>query len=283
MFYPNKKSFFLVRYLSSVEENILTDSLLMESEKGMEMVLDSLLIDDFNVKDLLSGDVQAISMFLRSTAYGDKIELNVHCPVCKHQDKIDYQISSFKMKDIQVVPTSEMLLVTELPVTKKIIKMRVPTFLEEFSLKGSSEGFIQKLIKVTKVLGDITDGRVIAGMIPKLPMLDSKHLRKFLEENTPGVQADIPHECTACGHSYVQKFRSDENFLNLPESYRERVMEERFLVSHYNQGGTNWVDTSLMPATERRWLINRISKELQEKKAATEKKVDKSTVKRRVR
>jgi len=69
LYYPENKSFFYVRYLSYEEEYILTDQTIMENGDGLRKVLEAVIIDDFDINKLVPGDVQAISMFLRSTAF----------------------------------------------------------------------------------------------------------------------------------------------------------------------------------------------------------------------
>jgi hypothetical protein len=57
LFYENKKSFVLVKYLTGIEENILTSPMLNEYDLAMDMALKSLILDDdINVDDLLVGD-----------------------------------------------------------------------------------------------------------------------------------------------------------------------------------------------------------------------------------
>jgi len=82
-FYKNKQSYVLVRYLTAVEEQVLSDEFLVESGQGIKMVIENLLMTDIPVGELVLGDFQSILIFLRSTAYGDSIEVSPVCPYCK--------------------------------------------------------------------------------------------------------------------------------------------------------------------------------------------------------
>src|ERR1035437_630556 len=86
-FYKGNKSSLFVRYLTAIEENLLTDQNLMESGKGLGFVLDNVIIDnDILSSDLVLSDYQAVLLFLRSTAYGDNIDSKFICPHCNKEN-----------------------------------------------------------------------------------------------------------------------------------------------------------------------------------------------------
>ena len=77
MFYKNKKSSLKVGYLTASDENIL-----IAGGKDMTTNLLRAKIYEPGVRpeDLLESDIEAILIFLRNTAFGPNIELNLTDP-----------------------------------------------------------------------------------------------------------------------------------------------------------------------------------------------------------
>ena len=80
LFYANKKKSVKVGYLTAQDENLLANT-----NKGIMNVINQLLKTkiyehDFRIDDMLTGDVEAILIFLRNTAFGTKYKLNLVDP-----------------------------------------------------------------------------------------------------------------------------------------------------------------------------------------------------------
>jgi hypothetical protein len=276
MYYPDKKDFFYIRYLSYEEEYILTDQTIMDNGDGIRKVLEAVIVDDFDIEKLVPGDVQAISMFLRSTAFGDKLELSLKCPKCNRKQDSSILISQFQMKEVEQLPDEGQMFNIELPVSKKKVKLRVPTYLEEVEAAHQGKmGFANKLERIIVKIGDLTDKRQISGVVPNMPIKDSRFLKDFLEKNTPGVKTEVTHECESCHHEFIQKFSTDHNFLRLPSDYRQGMMEQIFNISYHSQGGISWSEAIKMPTVERMWLMNRLKKAVDDRNAQERKSMSK--------
>lgn len=277
LYYPHKKDFFYIRYLSYEEEYILTDQAIMENGEGLKKVLEAVIVDEFDVEKLVPGDVQAISMFLRSTAFGDKLELNLECPKCKKKQDKNVLISSFNMKEVSELPDEGNLFNLTLPLSKKHIKMRIPTYLEEVeAIKKGEVGFSKKLGRIITQIESEKDFRLINSAVSKMPIKDSRFLKDFLEKNTPGVKTEVNHTCNSCSHQFVQKFSTDHNFLKLPFEYRQNMMEQMFNISYHSQGGVSWSEALKMPTVERIWFMNRLKKAIDEQNSKNKSAANKS-------
>ena len=262
-YYENGKSSFLVRHLSYLEENVLSNPDLMESEAGLKMVLENLMVDDFNVEDLLAGDVQAISMFLYSTAYGDKLAIDVTCPVCSFEDKKEIRISDFKIKEITSWPDETRRLYGELPVSKWKFVMTIPKFFEEFRVKNAGDGheaFMNKLSFMIKELNGTSVPEQMREYIAGMPIKDSRFLREFIKEHTPGVDTNMEHVCQECQESFKTHVASGYNFLQLPEGYANSILEEVYLVVKHSDG-IGWDSAIKMSTSQRKWVLTRIQKD----------------------
>lgn len=226
-------------------------------------MLKSLMMDDFDVEKLLPGDVQAISMYLYSTAYGDKVELEVTCPSCSYTEKKDVHISSFKMKEINVWPNEKRVIQGELPVSKHSFTMRIPTFFDEFRFKRSMENQDTHLDRISFLVSEVngvTGQSMVRQYIGTLPIRDSRHLRKFIEDSTPGVDTHVEHVCADCHQEFKVHVSSGHNFLRLPSSYAASMLEEVYLVAKHGEN-IGWEEAIRMSTIKRKWVLTRIQQD----------------------
>lgn len=282
-YYEDNKSYFLIRHLSFIEESILANDALMDTEEGIKLVLKSLMVDDFDVEKLLPGDVQAISMYLYSTAYGDKIEMEVVCPSCSFNDKKDVHISAFKMKEVAAWPDSNRTLEGTLPVSRMSFQIRIPTFFDEFRFKRELQNKESHLDRMAFLLEDLNGMKMpeeIREFIPAMPIQDSRFLRKFIEQNTPGVDTHVGHSCEACHQEFKVHVSSGHNFLRLPESYAGSMLEEVYLVAKHGEN-ISWDAAKHMSTSQRKWVLMRIQQD--NKKRADQENKDASAMKTRSR
>jgi len=266
LYYPNKNSSIMVRYLTYYEENVLIDEFLMNSGKGMEFVLDSIIVDkDFDKSLLLPGDVQALSLFLRSTSYGDKIEPEMECPKCHKKSVSEYYLSSFKMKDNIAKPNENGELSYVIKKTNVEVVFKIPTYWENKKIKGLKH--LEKMMYQIVRVGNKTDKKDIYKFLHTMNVLDNRRLRKYMQVNSPGVYANFEYHCLSCGNNTENSFDGDYEFLSLPSVHKKNMLEEVFLLTYYGKGVSRQ-DALKMPVTERKWHINRISEEIEKKNEA---------------
>jgi len=275
-YYSDKTKSLLIRYLSAKEEIILSDALLMDSGHALNLVLQNLIVSDFDVDQLLAGDFHAISMFLRSNAYGNKVEINASCSHCNHENNVKIMLDSFQMKEIKQLPDENNRVVCMLPYSKQSVSIRIPTFKDELIFNKLEDGkSSEKLYILINSLGGETDKNYIRETFPNLPIRDVRYLKNFLEDSTPGVDTSFHHTCTNCDKSFKSSFNIGDGFLKLPYDYQEVVMNEVFLCHYYGKGITK-ENAEKMPAFHRSWTIKRIQEEL-DKKQKAESKAQKSS------
>jgi len=270
LFYPSRENYLLLNQLTYVEENLLTSEFLVDSGKAMEFVLKNILVEqNVDPKDLLTGDVQAIGLFLRSYAYGDNLELEFDCHHCGFNEEVPVRLSSFQMKDIIAAP-EDGLIPMMLDGTGLIFMFKPLTYFEEMGMTKAKLTSLDRIIYMTHSINGLEDKERIAQIIRKIKIPEIRRIKKFLEKAIPGVDAKVYHTCSSCNKSNVYDFGGANSFLAFPASFRENVQEECFLVSYYGKG-TSLEYAKKMPVTERRWLLNRINEELTKKREAEEK------------
>jgi hypothetical protein len=276
------KDYLLIRPLTYFEENILTSEFLVQSGKGIDIVLKNLIVDDIDVEKLLPGDVQAITMFLRSQSYGDTLEMDMECGNCGAKSKEEFAISSFKMKEPKHSPNENGEFLISLPKSKMEIKLKLLTFKEEFQLDMDKKSYREKLKRMIVEVNGVTDRDKIDMAFKKMDMLESRKLRKFVEENTPGADANLRYTCGSCGEENELNIGNTSLFIHFPYSHRQNVLEEIFLISYYGKGIT-WDTACKMSVTERRWAINRINEEIKKKNEAERREYNKQKASSRSR
>jgi hypothetical protein len=270
LFYKNRENHLLLNHLTYVEENLLTSEFLVESGKAMEFVLKNILVEQ-NIKptELLAGDVQAIGLFLRSFAYGDKLDIDFDCSHCGSKEEVSVRLSSFRMKDIVVAPENGLIPML-LDGTELLFMFKPLTYFEETGMDRAKISSLDKLIYMTQSINGCVEKDIISQVIRKMRIDEIRRIKKFIEKAIPGVDATVKHECSSCGKHNSYNFGGPHSFLSFPPTFRENVQEECFLLSYYGKGIT-LEEAKKMPVTERRWMLNRINEELTKKREAEEK------------
>lgn len=287
-YYQNGKSELMIRYLTNQEENILTNPNLVESGKAIECVLDSVIVDDdFKSNDLLYGDLQAIVLFLRSTSYGDVLDLKMNCPSCGSEQRIEAKISNLKIKEVKNwpdengilkfnMPKSDLVFFFKLLPYKNYLKHDVVNF-------GSLSNVTQMCIgfeypsgeeKIRKIYFEKNnqepDNLQLAHFILKnMPFKDYSHIKKFIENSIPGVDDSLLHVCQSCEYKIEYKLGVSHNFLSMSPELKNDFLTEIFYLYYYGKGITR-NEAVNMPVYERRFNLNKIQDEMEKKRKAEE-------------
>jgi hypothetical protein len=277
-FYKNKNKFILIGYLTYIEENLLTSEMLVESGIAYEIAFENLICnDDLTIDELLTGDVQAMSLALRSFSYGNNIELDLKCENCRKVEKATIPLSTFKMKTIKNHVDESGEIPVDIANGKIRIKIKPITFKEEVELNNKVDKKpLEELSIYVKEFNGERNPHKILNAIRTLRMLESRELRNAIKENIPGVDTKYEYECEHCDSTTFYDFGGNTfDLLKLPSSYRNNVLEEIFLLTYYGKSITI-EDAKKMPVTERRWFINRISEEMEKQREYERKEMSKA-------
>lgn len=284
LFYPNKKSSLMVKYLTAREEYILTSPSLREDGRALKMILESVIIDkDIKIKDLLVADKDAIILFLRSTAYGDKYPVEFVCTNCNNKTEISFAISSIEMNDICELPDENGEFEFFLKLSKKKVKFKPLTVADEEVLEKLLETKKKKfndiefkeeitskyMLQLTEIDGN-RDKKTIENFIKKMPLKDSSDLRNHIEKTEPGINKKIKLNCPNCEREFFDNLKINSDFLGITPKYRKNINEEVFLTWYYSHGGVTRDQAIKMSVADRKWTIQRISEEIEKKNKAEE-------------
>lgn len=253
--YRNKVDRVPVAYLTAYDENIITSPNLYKDGLVIDYLLKSKVVNnEINVEDLVSGDADAITLFLRATSYGPDFPITVTDPETNEQIDTTVDLSKLKPREFTLVGDENGWFEFTTPVKKDVIKFRYltrkqerqlkqVTELESYGAKGhmlnrerevlaaalmndkhitenekkairvaikTMETWSKKLLdvnnsEITRIMTNSmqlqimavngnTDRDFIRRYINQMPARDSLMLRRYINDNRPGINFDIEVE-----------------------------------------------------------------------------------------
>lgn len=193
-FYKSKKKSIKVGYLTAADENVIMSSSV--EDMVMTLIRSKVYEPDLRPDDMLNGDIEAILMFLRNTAFGPEYKLQVIDPQSGKKFPTTLMLDELNFKKGEVEPDENGLFRTTLPKTGTMVDIRPLTYKEQIDLNKQAESYpvgrvapkvTWKLMKqIVSVNGD-TELGTISKFVESLPIMDSKYIRNFLEANEPRV------------------------------------------------------------------------------------------------
>ena len=190
IFYKNKKKTIKVGYLTASDENIIMGG---ANDLTLNLLRAKIYEPDVRVEDLIEGDVEAILIFLRNTAFGPEMNLNLTDPLTKKQFQATVMLDQLSIINGQQ-PNDDGTFIVTLPKSQTTIKLKPLSYGEIMEIVKLSETYPQGRIvpkitwrmqkEIIEVNGT-TDKASIAKFIETLPISDSKYIRKFMNDNEP--------------------------------------------------------------------------------------------------
>lgn len=190
LFYKNKKKAIKVGYLTASDENTI-----MAGGADMTSILlrSKIYEPDIKVDDLLEGDIEAILIFLRNTAFGPEMELNLTDPVTKKTFKTTVSLSELDISKGEN-PNEDGFFSTKLPKSDMNVKLKPLSYGEILEIQKMVDSYPQgrtapkvtwRLNKQIVEINGVTDKSEISKFVEQMPIADSKYIRQYLDENEP--------------------------------------------------------------------------------------------------
>lgn len=250
--YRNKVDRVPVAYLTAYDENMITSPNLYKDGLVIDFLLKNKVMNSaINVDDLVSGDADAIILFLRATSYGPEFPIVANDPETGEQIETTVDLTALKPREFKLVGDENGYFDFETPIKKDKIKFRYLTRKQERKLRQiteiegcgtkaemlererqslmaalvddkclsdgerkniqaalkSMESWEKKLkeisdSKFTKIMTNNlqmqimsvngeTDKEFIRKYIYTMPARDSLMLRRYINDNRPGIDFDI--------------------------------------------------------------------------------------------
>ena len=215
-----------IRAMTAREEDILTSRALIKSGEVVSALIKSCMIDkSVNPSELLTGDRNAILTGIRVTGYGAEYNVDVTCPVCNTRQKCSSNLTDLPLRILEADPVSpgENAFRLTLPVSGKTVTVRFATGSDEEEaviineIKKKHGMQVDNLVTdrlfraIISVAGN-NDRSKIRQFINNMPARDSLTIRKFLDDNEPGLEQNLAFECDVCLHEDVMPLPMGANF-----------------------------------------------------------------------
>jgi len=190
IFYKNKKKTLKVGYLTASDENIIMGG---GNDLTINLLRAKIYEPDIRVEELIEGDVEAILIFLRNTAFGPEMSLNLTDPLTKKQFQSTVMLDQLSIINGQK-PNDDGTFIVNLPKSQSTVKLKPLNYGEIIEIGKLADTYPQGRVvpkitwrmqkEIIEVDGS-TDKAVIAKFIESLPIADSKYIRKFMNDNEP--------------------------------------------------------------------------------------------------
>ena len=206
------KSEVAIKAMTAKEEDILTSRALIKKGTVITELLKSAIVEDgFDPEIMLSGDRNALMITLRATGYGSDYRVEVDCPACGTRSKQNFNLADLPIKELKLDPVAPgaNLFETELPVSKQVVRFKFLTGADEREMsilaeRNKKQGAMVESMVTTRLqyqivsVGKVTDRTKIGFFIRGMPARDSLHLRKFIDNNEPGIDMKAWMDCPNC-------------------------------------------------------------------------------------
>jgi hypothetical protein len=145
----------------------------------------------FNVDELIDGDVQAILIFLRNTAFGPDYNFLIKDPKTGKDFEAAVRLDELDVEKPIHEPNEEGFFQTTLPKSGSVVKCRVLTMSDQREIdrftksypNGMNAPIVTKRLEmmIVEIDGDRSKEK-ISTFISQMPIADSKHIRTFIAQ-----------------------------------------------------------------------------------------------------
>lgn len=190
IFYKNKKKTIKVGYLTASDENIIMAG---GENLAMNLLRNKIYEPDLKVDEMLEGDVEAVLIFLRNTAFGPEMLISVTDPKTSKQFQVNVMLDQLPITKGQEPTTDGHFLVT-LPKTGSTVKLKPLSYGELRDISKAIDSYPQgrvvpsvtmRLQKQIIEVNGVQDKGEISKFVEQLPISDSKFIKKFMNDNEP--------------------------------------------------------------------------------------------------
>jgi len=206
-----------IRPMTAREEDILTSRALIKKGVVLTELLKSCLVDKrINPDSLLIGDRNAIMTSLRITGYGSDYKVEVTCPSCSAKSKQTFDLTQLPLKRLENDPVAEGANVFETTLPKRketdpelVVRYKYLTGKDETDInilqeRKKKQGFSADNLITTRYkyqvvsINGVSDRSKLSMFIDRMPAFQSRHLRKAIDANEPGVEMKSHMNCPSC-------------------------------------------------------------------------------------
>ena len=219
--YKNKVGRLPVAYITAYDENIITSPNLYRDGLVIEYLLKNKVVNkEINVEELVSGDVDAIVLFLRATSYGTDFPVAVTDPETGENIETNVDLTTIKSKDFKLKGDENGHFSYTLPKSGVEVKFKYLTRKEENDLRLlariESEGIaVENLRDANRTISDLLRIDTLLEPKEKTQILDATRkikdwAKKMEEKNSNKFSRSITNrlemQITAVNGNYDKEY-----------------------------------------------------------------------------
>ena len=199
LYYKNKKSAVKVGYLNATDEDVLSSGV-KNNNLLITLLRNKLYEPEIKPEDLLDGDIEAILIFLRNTSFGPEYTINLMDPATGKMFQHTFIIDEVNFKKPNTTPNEDGTYTTTLPRTGATVKLRLLTLGDKSKITDMETKYPKGRIAPTTIwtlqeqiveLNGETDRGKIIEFVQNMPIMDSKHIKRFISQNEPGLDLTL--------------------------------------------------------------------------------------------
>jgi hypothetical protein len=199
IFYENNIKEVKVEYLTAKDEDLLTTPALLENGTVLDTLLKRKIKTPIDIDKMLTGDKNAVLLFLRASSYGHNYEVSVTNPFTGNAFKTTIDLRKLKYKEMSEMPDDTGEFFVELPMRKKIVKFKILSHAENRMVTKNAEArkeaynspFAEtgtmRIISAITQIGDSRDKDYIRRFVEAMPAGDALAIRKKMRDVEPDV------------------------------------------------------------------------------------------------
>ena len=122
-----------IKQMTAKEEDILTNASYIKNGTVLDKLLNSLVVEDFDLDSMTIGDKNALLVAARASAYGNEYEASVSCPHCTAKNEVTMDLN--EVLDVSPPDFDHMPDGCEFDPERKTIRIVLPRSRLEFELR----------------------------------------------------------------------------------------------------------------------------------------------------
>ena len=199
LYYKNKKSGVKVGYLNATDEDVLSSGV-KNNNLLITLLRNKLYEPEIKPEDLLDGDIEAILIFLRNTSFGPEYTLNLMDPATGKMFQHTFVIDEVNFKKPNTTPNEDGTYTTTLPRTGAIVKLRLLSLGDKTKITDMETKYPKGRVapitiwtlqeQIVELNGETDRGKIIE-FVQNMPIMDSKHIKRFISQNEPGLDLTL--------------------------------------------------------------------------------------------
>lgn len=207
--------------MGPLQENILASTALIKKGTVSSVLVKSCLQDQsIDVTSLVLGDKAAIMLAIRISGFGQEYKATTKCPACGEKFNHTFNLKNCPIKFLETNPVrpNENLFEFVLPKSRKTIHFSLLTDQDDLDIMATQRARkknlssdidtrpTDELLKMIRSIDGKEDRDEISSFVMnKMTVLDSRSLRQYANDISPGIDMEEEVTCTQCGETDLHR------------------------------------------------------------------------------